>query len=452
MNSEVFIKLSPWRLIIRCAIPSMVTMVFGALYSMADGLFVGRFIGQDALAAVNLIMPVITIVFAFSNMIATGSSVQISILLGRKKREKASQIFSFSVKIILAMSCVCGLFGYIFAEPFIRLLAPRADMQAIQYSVEYLRMYAAFAPLLLVFYTTDNYLRVCGREKVSMWICILSQLLNVVLDALLIAGFGMGVRAAAAASCISMALGSIVTLLLFTGKRMDLYYTKGSIPLKRFLHILGNGSSEFFSNIASSIMSIILNFFLLRYGGTTAVAAFSVIMYVDSIVGMLIFGLCDALQPAISYCYGAGLTEKVKAICKCILMCSVFFSLCSMLFMLFVGQYVAPLFVKPEDTELLKLSISAMKIFAFSYLVGWADTCFSSFFTALERPAQSFIISLFGTLIFPILFLFVLSGIWELNGIWLMPTVSGLASAVLIFVLICTINDTQAAEKSRSSR
>lgn len=439
MNSEVFEDLPPTKLILRCAVPSMVTMVFGALYSMADGLFVGRFIGQDALAAVNLIMPVITIVFAFSNMIATGSSVQISILLGRKDREGASRVFSFSIKVILLLSCLFGLLGYWEAEPFIRLISPGADENAIQYGVEYLRVYAVFAPLLLVFFATDNYLRVCGKETVSMWIGIVSQLANVVLDAVLIAGLGMGIRAAAATSCVSIAVGSIVTLFLFAGDQMDLYYTGKNIPLKNFLRILANGSSEFFSNIASSVMSVILNLFLLKHGGTVAVAAFSVVMYVDSIVGMLTFGLCDALQPAISYCYGAGLMEKVKAIFKRILLCSMFFSLCSMLFMLSVGQYVAPLFVKPEDTELLKLSISAMKIFAFSYLAGWMDTCFSAYFTALERPARSFIASLFGTLIFPVLFLFALSEIWGLNGVWLMPTIAGFASGILVLILAATL-------------
>lgn len=272
-----------------------------------------------------------------------------------------------------------------------------------------------------------------------MWIGIVSQLANVVLDAVLIAGLGMGIRAAAATSCVSIAVGSIVTLFLFAGDQMDLYYTGKNIPLKNFLRILANGSSEFFSNIASSVMSVILNLFLLKHGGTVAVAAFSVVMYVDSIVGMLTFGLCDALQPAISYCYGAGLMEKVKAIFKRILLCSMFFSLCSMLFMLSVGQYVAPLFVKPEDTELLKLSISAMKIFAFSYLAGWMDTCFSAYFTALERPARSFIASLFGTLIFPVLFLFVLSEIWGLNGVWLMPTIAGFASGILVLILAATL-------------
>ena len=93
MNSEIFEKLPPTKLFFRCAIPSMITMVFGALYQIADGLFVGRFIGEDALAAVNLIMPIIMIVFSFSNMIATGSSVRIAVLLGEKTEKKLHVYF-----------------------------------------------------------------------------------------------------------------------------------------------------------------------------------------------------------------------------------------------------------------------------------------------------------------------------------------------------------------------
>lgn len=439
MNSEVFAQLPPSKLILRCAIPSMITMAFGALYSVADGLFVGRFVGQDALAAINLIMPVIMIVFAFSNMIATGSSVHISILLGEQKQEEASQVFSFSVKIILLLSCVLGLFGYCFAQPLIRLLSPGATEQAIQYSAQYLRVYAAFSPLLLIFFATDNHLRVCGKEKLSMWLGIVTQMLNIVLDLIFIVFLGQGVQAAAFASCISMALGSAATLLLFSGKRMDLYYTIPHLSARKFLRILANGSSEFFSNISTSVMSIVLNLFLLKYGGTTAVAAFSVVMYVDSIVGMLIFGLCDALQPAISYCYGAKLYEKVKAIFKRILLGAVSLSLLSMLFMMFAGGFVAPIFIKPGDTELLAVSITAMKLFSISYLVGWIDMCFSSFFTALERPGRSFMVSFFGTLLFPILFLFVLSELWGLNGVWLMPTIAGIASGILTIILAGTM-------------
>lgn len=439
MNSEVFVRLSPSRLIVRCAVPSMISMAFGALYSVADGFFVGRFVGQDALAAINIVMPVLMIVFAFSNMIATGSSVHISMLLGEGKQEKASAVFSFSVVMLLLISCFVGILGFLFAEALIRLLAPGATPLVFQYSVAYLRVHAAFSPLLLVFFATDNYLRVCGREKLSMLLGIITQVLNILLDFFFIVFLNQGVRAAALASCISMALGSVVSLMLFSGKRMDLHYVSPRLSGGSFLRILANGSSEFFSNISASVMSIVLNLFLLRYGGTTAVAAFSVVMYVDSVVGMLIFGLCDALQPAISYCCGAELYQRVRAICKRVIVGAILLSILSMLFMLLAGGLVAPLFIKSEDTALLEVSITAMKLFSISYLVGWIDMCFSSFFTAMERPGRSFLVSVFGTLLFPVLFLFVLTELWGLRGVWLMPTAAGLASGLLTIILAGTM-------------
>ena len=439
MDSEIFEKLPPTKLFFRCAIPSMVTMAFGALYQIADGLFVGRFIGQDALAAVNLIMPLIMMVFAFSNMVATGASVRISMLLGEKKREDASKVFSFSLKFIFLMSCVIGVAGFVFAEGFVRFLAPGASEQAIQYGITYIRIYGIFSPLLPIYFATDNYLRVCGKEQLSMWLGIATQALNIILDVILIAFLGQGVWAAAFTSCVAMTLGSVITLLLFRGKRMDLYYTKENLSGKSFLQILANGSSEFFSNISMSVMSVVYNFFLLKYGGTIAVAAFSVIMYVDSIIGMLVFGMCDALQPAISYCYGAGLMGKVRAIFKRIVLGAVVLSTASLLFMMFMGQFVAPLFVKPEDTELLKVSIIGMKLFSLSYLTGWVDMCFSSYFTALERPGRSLLTAFFGTLVFPIGFLFVLTPFWGLEGVWLNPVISCTASAVATLILFMTM-------------
>ena len=266
-----------------------------------------------------------------------------------------------------------------------------------------------------------------------------TQILNIVLDVILIAILGQGVWAAAFTSCIAMVLGAILSLWWFRNKRLDLHYTNGKISTSVFLRILANGSSEFFSSISMSVMSVVYNFFLLAYGGTTGVAAFSVIMYVDSSIGMLTFGMCDALQPAISYCYGAGLMRKVKAIFKRVVLGSVVLSVASLLFMMFVGEYVAPLFVKPEDTELLSVSIVGMKLFSLSYVTGWVDMCFSSYFTALERPARSLITSFFGTLVFPIGFLFILSPIWQLNGVWFSAFFSCTASAVVTVILALTM-------------
>ena len=439
MDSAIYISTPPTKLFFRCAVPAVITSVFGALYSVVDGMFVGRYLGENALAAINLIMPIIMIVEAISNMIATGASVNISILLGAQKRDEASRVFSFSVKFILSFSCIISILGFFFARPFISMISPGANEKAILLGTEYLKVYALFGPLIPIYFATDNYMRVCGKQRLSMLVGVATQLLNVVLDFLLIAVLHKGIKAAAAASSISIVLGSIITLLMFLNRKMDVYYTKENIPALQFFRIVANGSSEFFSSIATSIMSVILNLFLLKYGGTTAVAAFSIVMYVDSIIGMLSFGICDSLQPAISYCYGAGLPERMKAIFQRVLIATITVSFASFLFMLLAGPHAAGIFIKPGDTELLNISITAIKIFSFSYLIGWIDMCFSSFFTALDRPVRSLLVSFFGTLVFPIAFLFLLTSIWGLNGVWLMASAAAAASGILTLILAKTL-------------
>ena len=275
MNAELFIRLPPRKLFFRCAIPAAVTSVAGALYAVVDGMFVGRFIGEDALAAISITMPVILMVEAIANMIATGASVHIAIHLGKKDHATAARIFSFAVKFLLALSCLTGLLGYFFARPFVMLLAPGASAHVIALSVTYLQIYALFAPLIPIYFATDNFLRDCGQQHTSMIVNIATQLLNVVLDFVLIVVLEQGIAGAAIGSCLALALGSLYTLACFRGRRLDLYYTRENIPLQKFIRLILNGSSEFFSNIAASVMNLILNIFLLMLlAGPYAVSLF----------------------------------------------------------------------------------------------------------------------------------------------------------------------------------
>lgn len=438
-GSSIYATLPPTRLFFRCAVPAALTSVFGALYSVADGIFVGRFLGEDALAAVNLIMPIILIAEALSNMVATGASVNISMLLGKGDREGASRYFSFALKLIVAFSFAAGVIGLLFARQFVELIAPGANEKTVQLAVEYLLVYSVFAPLVPVYFATDNFLRDCGRQRFGMVVGIATQTANVAADFVLIVILHQGVMAAAASSCVAIAAGSVVTLLAFRKRRLDLYYTRGRLSARQLARIVANGSSEFFSSIAASVMSVVMNLYLLRYGGTPAVAAFSIVMYVDSIIGMLAFGVCDALQPAISYCHGAGMPGRMRAIFHRVLAATIAVAVASFLFMLLAGPYAATVFVKPGDEELLALSVVAVKLFSFSYLFGWIDLCFSSYFTALDRPVRSLVVSVFGTLVFPVAFLALLTSQLGLNGVWLSATAAAAASGLLTLILAKTM-------------
>lgn len=98
----------------------MVGMGFSAIYSIIDGIFVGHFIGHEALAAVNIVMPLVMITTALSDMIATGSSVRISILLGQDDKQEASRVFSVCLALIAVLSGFLGLVGFVLAGPLVR--------------------------------------------------------------------------------------------------------------------------------------------------------------------------------------------------------------------------------------------------------------------------------------------------------------------------------------------
>ena len=437
-GENLFAKAPILRLFVRCTIPAMIGMGFSAIYSITDGIFVGHFIGQEALAAINLVMPIIMIITALADMVATGSSVRISILLGRGDQTEANRVFTVCLSLIVAISALFGLMGFLFARPLIGLMG--ADGLTADYAVEYLQVFSLFMPLCCVYYSTDNYLRACGRMNLSMTINVVSSLLNIVLDVVLIVVLHQGLWAAAVASCISMSLGAVWSLMPFVRKRLPLVFTRGRISLRQMQRILINGSSEFFVSIAGSLLAVVMNVVLLRLGGSTAVAAIAIVEYVDSLTGMVIHSMVDALQPAISYCFGAGLLQRMKRIQRAVMASSAVLSLVAMLFLLFGGQLLLPFFIKDGDAALYDMSLRAMQLFALSYLISWVERTLSGYMTAVERPWHSLAISLLSTFLFPLVFMAVLVPLWGLDGIWILSFVSsvfGALAAILIVRQVC---------------
>ncbi len=436
-NYLMFEKLSPAKLLLKCALPAALSMVFSGLYSIADGIFVGRCIGSDALSAVNLVMPLIVIAFSLAELIATGSSVQLATLLGQKEHDRANRTFSVCIKVIVGISFLIGLAFFFLCKPMLVMMG--ADGNALQYSIKYIRVYAVFAPLIIVFFAVDNYLRICGKQNYSMILNILTAVLNIVLDFLLIVVLRKGIWAAALASCISISTGTVMAFYPFVRNRMKLKFVAGDIPFKQFVQLAANGSSEFFGSIAGSVFSFVLNIVLLSVGGATAVAAMSVVMYVESLVASMLFGMVDSIQPAISYCNGAGLHKRVWDFEKWVLAVAAALSIAVYLILRYCGAFVVPFFVKSGETELLTFSIHAMNLYALSYLVNWIDGCLSGFLTALGQSGRSFVVSIMGTLVLPLAGLAIMVPSMGLDGVCLMPLLSGVSNAVLAIVLVITM-------------
>ena len=217
MNQEHFGTMEPKKLFLKLAIPSLISMLFSSLYMMADGIFVGKIIGSKALAAINLVFPIIMILFAVGDMVASGASVKIGIKLGEKNEKEASEIFSVALLFIFILNIIFAIIGLIFTKDIIFILIKDKELANLAYKFAY--VFILFLPIIAPFFAIDNYLRICGKANMSMWINIGVSVLNIILDAIFIGYLKLGIEYAALASSLSMSIGTLILIYPFITKK-----------------------------------------------------------------------------------------------------------------------------------------------------------------------------------------------------------------------------------------
>ena len=433
MNQELFGVAPPKKLFVKLAVPSLVSMLFSSIYMMADGMFVGKIIGSKALAAINLVFPIIMIVFAVGDMIAAGASVKIGIKLGEKKDKDASNIFSVALLLTFIINIIFMILSLFFAKDIIFILIKDKSLASLSYKFAY--PFILGLPIIAPFFVLDNYLRICGKVNMSMWVNIAVSVLNIILDAVLIGYFKLGIEYAAIASALSMAFGAIIFLYPFIMKKVVLRFTKPKINMKEIAQILYNGSSDFLGNISGSIISIITNAVLLHYGGPVAVAAYSIIMYIDSLLSPLLFGMVGSIEPVISYNYGAKNYERITEFFKITCVVSLAISAITTIIMFVFPDFLVGLFSSKSDIEIIQMSKIALLLSAPSYLFSWFSMTVGCFLTGFEKATESMIIMLAESVVLPLVLIVILTKLMGVYGIFLIPTIGGIVSTIIGLVL-----------------
>ena len=418
-----YATMHPWRLFFVVALPGMISMFAMSLYSVVEGAFIGQTLGEGAFAAVNIAFPLVFINFSLADLVGVGASVPISIALGKGDQKTANNVFSCSILLIALAAVLMGGIMYFAAEPLCRMMGATDVLLAT--SMRYLRTFALCGPLTTLFFAMDNYLRISGYVKSSMAINVGQNLLTVALLALFLFGFKTDVVGSALATCISMCIAAAVAMVPFLRKKTVLRFARPHFHLSMLKQILACGSPVFLSNIAGRVTSILMNISLMRLGlqilgeggGTTAVAAYGVLMYASDLCWPLLYGISDSLSPSIGYNWGAKKYDRVKRIVRCGYIGTAAVGLVSTAVMFFGSSLVASIFVSAEDAVLFSLAEHGIRIFCFAYLFRWFGVMTQSFFSAIERPALATVMAVCIALVFPVL---CLGAFWSfgLDGLW----------------------------------
>lgn len=408
-------------------------MLASALYQLIDGILVGRILGELAFAALNLAMPFVIINFSLADLIGVGSAVPIAVSLGKKQNKEADNVFTCACIMIVGSGALLGIVLYGFAYPLLEFMG--AEGELLELAVRYLRVYAVCAPVSTIIFAVDNYLRICGKIKSSMVLNVLMSVLTAVLEFVFLYIFKWGIWGAGLATCTGMFLCSVAAFYPFFRGKMELHFCRPVFSRGMIRQIISCGMPNFLNNIAGRVTSILLNFILLRVGGSQAVSVYGILMYAEAFVQPLLYGMCDSLQPAVSYNLGAGNPGRIRAIEKCCYTASAVVSLLSAAAMFFFPEAVTRMFVSSPDESFLEMARLAVQLFALTYVTRWFSFATQSYMVAVERTREAAWISVATALIFPVLLLVVLWPL-ELAGIWLNFAGTSLLAGVLSAVMI----------------
>lgn len=443
-TKTMYASMPPWKLFFLVALPGMISMFTMSIYSIIEGVFIGQKLGEAALAAVNIALPVVMINFSLADMVGVGSSAPISIALGRKDDETANNIFSCSMVLILLVALGMGCIMYLAAEPLVRLMGAEEDVVAT--AARYTRTFAIFSPLTTIFFAMDNYLRISGFVKTSMFINIFSNVVTISLLVLFLLVLELDVVGSALASCLSMCACSLLALLPFLLKKTLLRFTRPKFSLALLRQIISCGAPTFLNNIAGRVTSVLMNISLMTLGtqalgvggGTTAVAAYSVLMYASELCQPLLYGMSDSLAPALGFNWGAEAFPRVRKIASCNYLGGCIVSVSATALLFFGAEHVAALFVDAQDAQLLALCSHALRLFCLTYLVRWFPLAAQSFLSAIGKPLHATILSVSVALLFPAL---LLGALWPLglDGIWLNMCLTAILSAILSLFLLRSV-------------
>lgn len=437
MNSQTlyerFAKTPPSRLFLLAAVPGAISMLASALYQLIDGVFVGQFLGETAFAALNLAMPFVIINFSLADLIGVGSAVPISIDLGRKKEQNANNTFTCACILIVVTSTAVGAVLFLAAPLLMSFMGAEGEFAAS--AVQYLRVYALCSPVTTVVFAVDNYLRICGKVRRSMVLNIFMSVLSGVLEFLFLAVFRWGIWGAALATCLGMIASALLAFYPFFRRTMPLRFCRPHFNWGMIRKIVANGAPNFLNNIAGRITSILMNFLLVRLGGESAVSVYGILMYAEGFIQPLLYGMCDSLQPAVGYNWGAGKFSRVRAIERyCFSSSAVLSVLAAVLLYAFPSQ-IGALFISDGGAAFTMETVGALRLFSFTYLTRWFSFAAQSYMLAIERAASASIISVSTALVFPVLLVVVL---WPLGltGLWLNFAGTSLLAAVLAAVVL----------------
>ncbi|MDO4295606.1 MAG: MATE family efflux transporter [bacterium] len=394
--------------ILKLALPMTLAQLINVLYNIVDRIYIGM-IPEEAtlsLTGLGLCLPIISIVMAFANLFGMGGAPLCSIERGRGNHREAEAIMGNSFLMLVLVGLLLTILGLQFKIPMLYLFG--ASDATIGYADRYITIYLLGNVFVMIGLGMNSFINSQGFGMVGMMTVLLGAVANIVLDPLFIFVFGMGVQGAALATILSQLLSAIWIVAFLVGKKSILKLRISALQLKaeRVLRIMGLGLSGFTMSITNSLVQIMYNAMLQRFGGDLYVAVMTVINSVREVIQMPVAGVTNSAQPVLGFNYGAGEYKRVK---KAIL----FTSISSIVYTVAVWGFVhmCPEFfirIFNREGDLIAAGIPAMRVYFFGFFMMSLQFAGQSVFVGLGKSKYAVFFSIFRKVIIVVPLILVL--------------------------------------------
>ena len=424
------------KLLIKYSVPAIISMMVNGLYNVVDRIFIGNIpgVGPLAITGLGVTMPIMTRILAFGMLIGIGSVTNISIKLGQGKKEEAEQIIGNAITLAIIVGLLISIIGITFENQILHMFG--ASDGSLPYAKAYINIILLGTIFNLLGMVFNNSIRGDGNPKLSATIMVVGCLTNIVLDALFIMVFKMGIQGAAIATVTSQFVTAIWGLAYYTRGKSTLKFKKSSLKLNKSLvgAIFAIGCAPFAMQIAASCVQIICNNSLKTYGGDLAIGAMATINSVIMMVGMPIIGISQGAQPIIGFNYGA---KKYDRADKTLKICALAATIGLSIGWLLVQLVPAPIVTMFNgDADLVSISVDGIrKYLSMMPLIG-VSMIGSNYFQAIGKAKQAMFLSLLRQVILLVPMMLILPRILGLNGVWFAQPIADVISFIVTFVLL----------------
>ena len=419
---------------IRFSSATIASLMVFSLYSIVDGLFVARGVGEYAMSAVNLAVPFMNAMFSIALLFAVGTSTIIAIYLGEGKGENANSLFTQNAVLLLVMGVALSVLVIVFLEPFALLLG--AEEMTLPYVKDYLLGLAPFAFCFMVSYNMEILVKTDGHPKVALLTVITGCLANCVLDYVAIFLLDWGIFGAAVATGASQLLTVVLYLRHFMSKRSTFHFTRFRFDFSIYRRLLPIGVSDSLTELCNGVMIFLFNHTILRCIGERGLVSYTIIAYANTLIINTTMGISQGAQPLISFHYGRKDESSCRKLLQYGLISAAAVSIgCFVVLWIFAPQ-LTQAFLGLEDLALNEYTVDAFRRYGISYLLLGFNVFIGGYLTARERPKSAIAISTGRGLIVQAAALLTLAATLGGDAIWFTPVISEAVVLVLSLLLL----------------